>query len=640
MEVFAAPAAASPPAAPAAAGRKAAAVNKTKQSLLESMSLSYAGQKKRLDYTGIPRHDHPHCGERRSRWIIDRTLNARHKNKLAGFLPFLAWFPLRGETVAADAIAGITVALVAIPQSLAYAQLAGVPPWYGLYAAFIPTIVGALFGSSGVLSTGPVAMTSLLTFASVSLLAPRGSEQFIAYVVLLALLSGIFQVLFGVFRLGVLLNFLSHPVLMGFINAAAIIIALAQLPTLLGIPSRQSEHLLLDTWHVLVNIDTLHEISLAFGLSAIALLVAFRRFAPRLPGVLISVAALTPVSFFIGYAGMGGRVVGEIPVGLPAFSVPPLDPQAAAALLPAAFVIALISFMEAMSSCKVIAIRTRTAWDENQELIGQGLAKLAAAFCQSMPVSGSFSRSALNLASNAKTGMSSIIAALCVLLTLLFFTPLLYHLPKPVLAAIIIVAVSGLVDYGSIRRAWIARTDDGIAAVITFLSTLAFAPNIQNGILAGIIVSLTLLLYRLMRPRVAVLGLHEDGTLRDANVFKLPDLHPRIGAIRFDGPLYFVNVAYFEEAILRLAREKPRLEYLLISGSGITGIDASGVETLSVVVERLRASGITPVFSGLKLQVIEVMQNTGLHDKVGSENVFRTDDAALRRLRERLGADA
>jgi SulP family sulfate permease len=567
-----------------------------------------------------------------------RTLSNDNASKLARFFPFLAWFPLKRETLIADVVAGVTVALVAVPQSLAYAQLAGVPPYYGLYAAFIPTIVGALFGSSGVLSTGPVAMTSLLTFASVSLLAPRGSEQFISYVILLALLSGIFQILFGVFRLGVLLNFLSHPVLIGFINAAAIIIALSQLPTLLGIPGQQSEHLLSDVWHVLVNIDTLHEISLAFGLSAMAMLIAFRMFAPRLPGVLITAAVLTPVSYAVGYAGIGGRVVGDIPQGMPQFSIPPLDAQASAALLPAAFVIALISFMEAMSSCKVIAIRTRSAWDENQELIGQGLAKVAAAFSQSMPVSGSFSRSALNLSSSAKTGISSLVSALCVLLTLLFFTQTLYHLPKPVLAAIIVVAVWGLVDYSSIRRAWIARKDDGIAAVITFFSTLAFAPNIQNGILSGIIVSLSLLLYRLMRPRVAILGLHDDSTLRDAKVFNLPDLHPKIGAIRFDGPLYFVNVAYFEEAVLRLAGEKPNLEYILIVGSGITDLDESGVETLSGVVERLRGSGITPVFSGLKLQVVQVMQKTGLYEKVGAENLYRTDDAALARLKERLGA--
>jgi len=565
-------------------------------------------------------------------------LSADRSHRLASYFPFLAWFPLRRETLKADVIAGITVAMVAIPQSLAYAQLAGVPPYYGLYAALIPTIVGALFGSSGVLSTGPVAMTSLLTFASVSLLAPRGSELFVSYVILLALLSGVCQILFGVLRLGILLNFLSHPVLMGFINAAAIIIALSQLPALLGIPGRQSEHLLIDVWHVLANIDALHEISLAFGLAAIAALAAFRRLAPRLPGVLICAAALTAVSYASGYAGMGGRVVGEVPQGMPRLSLPPLDLRASAELLPAAFVIALISFMEAMSSCKLIAMRTRTAWDENQELVGQGLAKVAAAFSQSMPVSGSFSRSALNLASGAKTGVSSLVAASCVFLTLAFATDLLYHLPKPVLAAIIIVAVSGLVDYDSIRRAWVARRDDGIAAVITFVSTLAFAPNIQNGILAGIIVSLTLLLYRLMRPRVAILGLHEDGTFRDARVFNLPDLHPRIGAIRFDGPLVFVNVAYFEKAILEIARESPDLEYLVIAGNGITSLDASGVEMLSSLVERLRASGITPVFSGLKLQVLEVMQKTGLHDRIGAAHIFRTEERALVSLKERLGA--
>jgi SulP family sulfate permease len=566
-------------------------------------------------------------------------LNNDNASKLARYFPFLAWFPLKQKTLTADVVAGITVAMVAVPQSLAYAQLAGVPPYFGLYAAFIPTIVGALFGSSGVLSTGPVAMTSLLTFASVSLLAPRGSEQFISYVILLALLSGIFQVLFGMFRLGVLLNFLSHPVLMGFINAAAIIIALSQLPALLGIAGRQSDHLLLDVWHVLVNIDALHEISLAFGLSAMLMLLAFRKTAPRFPGVLITTAILTSISYAVGYAALGGRVVGEIPQGMPQFSVPPFDLQASAALLPAAFVIALISFMEAMSSCKVIAIKTRSAWDENQELIGQGLAKLVAAFCQSMPVSGSFSRSALNLSAGARTGMSSIVSALCVLATLTFFTGLLYHLPKPVLAAIIIVAVSGLVDYDSIRRAWVASTDDGIAATITFASTLAFAPNIQNGILAGLIVSLALLLYRMMRPRVAILGLHADGTFRDAKVFNLPDLHPRIGAIRFDGSLYFVNVAYFEEAILQLARGKPELEYILVAGGGINGLDASGVETLSGLVERLRTNGIGLVFSGLKLQVVETIQRTGLYEKIGSGNIFRTENAAVAALKEKLSAE-
>ena len=551
-------------------------------------------------------------------------------------LPFIGWFPLRADMLKADLLAGLTVALMAIPQSLAYAQLAGVPAHYGLYAALIPAVVGALFGSSGVLSTGPVAMTSLLTAASISQLAPHASEQYLAYAILLALVSGVFQVAFGVMRMGVLLNFLSYPVLMGFINAAAIIIGLSQLPAILGIPAAQTTNFLLDTWRVISHLDTMHEISLAFGVTAIVLLVAFRRLAPRLPGVLITVALLTVASYLLGYEKIGGRIVGDIPQGLPDLSVPPLDWHSTIALLPAGFVIALISFMEAMSSCKIIAIRTRTPWDENQELIGQGLAKIAAAFSHSIPVSGSFSRSALNLSVNAKTGMSSVFSALFVLLTLLFFTPLLHHLPKPVLAAIIVIALINLVDYRSIAKAWRARSDDGIAAVVTFVATLAFAPGIQIGILTGIILSLALLLYRLMRPRVAVVGRHPDGALRDAGHFGLAPLHPQLGVLRFDGSLFFVNVSYFEEAIIKLERSNPDLKSILVVGSGINGIDASGVEMLSNLVERLKGSGITLSFSGIKRQVMDVMTRTGLADKIGVDNLFPTDNAALEALLPRL----
>ena len=545
---------------------------------------------------------------------------------------FIQRFDMRVGTLKADLVAGITVSLVAIPQSLAYAQLAGVPAYYGLYAALIPTVVGALFGSSNQLSTGPVAMTSLLTAASIAPLAGHGSALFYSYAILLALISGLFQIAFGLFRVGVLLNFLSNPVLMGFINAAAIIIGLSQLPTLLGIPAAQSEHFLLDISRVLLHIDTAHALSIGFGISAIFMLLGFKRFAPKLPGVLITVASLTWISYAIDYANLGGRVVGVVPQGLPTLSLPPLDWHATVALLPASFVIALISFMEAMSSCKVIAIKTRQPWDENKELIGQGLAKVAAAFCQSMPVSGSFSRSALNLASDARTPLSSIISAVFVLLTLLFFTSLLFHLPKPVLAAIIMMAVINLINFQSVRNAWRASRDDGIAAMVTFIATLAFAPNIQNGILTGIILSLSLLLYRMMRPRIAVLGLHSDTTLRDAVRHNLPPLHPKLGAIRFDGALRFVNVSYFEDALLKLERENPEMECILVQSNGINEIDASGIEMLRNLLERFQKSGIKLTFSGLKKQVSDVMDRTGLTAKIGEENIYATDRMAIDKI--------
>ncbi len=284
--------------------------------------------------------------------------------------------------------------------------------------------------------------------------------------------------------------------------------------------------------------------------------VAFRKYAPRLPGVLIGVAILTAVSALSGFAERGGRVVGSIPAGLPGVGVPALEWGAITALLPAAFVIALISFMEAMSSCKAIAIKTRVRWDENQELVGQGFAKIAAAFCQSMPVSGSFSRSALNLASGARTGLSSLVTAACVLLTLLFFTPLLYHLPKPVLAAVIMLAVIGLLDLGAFRRSWRASREDGVAAIATFVATLAFAPNIQNGILTGIIVSLAAYMYGRMRPEIEARAVPATDAVQEGGRGAAPAAHATIGTLRFDAALYFANVSFFEETVLALEREE------------------------------------------------------------------------------------
>ena len=553
------------------------------------------------------------------------------------FLPFLSWLPqMNGETLKADFIAGLTVSLVAIPQSLAYAQLAGMPPYYGLYASLLPVIAGALMGSSPALSTGPVAMTSLLTAASVMTLAAVGSDQYIQYVILMALLSGIIQMGLGIGKLGVLINFLSYPVLRGFINAAAIIIALAQLPNMLAIKRESSTHFLSDILHVVEHINHAHILSLIFGIGSLILLMGLKKYAPKLPGVLIVVAIATFLSYLEGFEADGGHVVGAIPPGLPSFGIPHISPGAAIHMLPAAFVIAIISFMEAMSSSKIIAIKTRTNWDENQELIGQGLAKIAAAFSNTMPVSGSFSRSALNLASGARTGMASIISAFFVLITLLFFTGLLYHLPKPTLAAVIMMAVFGLIDFNVIREAWKVKRADGIAAVVTFAATLLFAPNIQNGILTGIILSLVLYLAQTMKPEVVILGLDERGVLRNAKRHNLPRMHPKVTAIRFDGPLYFANVSYFEQSVLYLISNDPDVKFILVVGNGITNIDTSGVEMLKNLLERLKKSGITFVFSSLSSSVRDILIRAGICHLIGEKNVYVTQRDAVEDLKRRL----
>jgi SulP family sulfate permease len=369
------------------------------------------------------------------------------------------------------------------------------------------------------------------------------------------------------------------------------------------------------------------------------LFLAFRRYAPKWPGVLITVALLTAASYALGFAERGGRVVGSIPAGLPAFGVPLLDWSAARALLPAAFVIALLSFMEAVSSAKVIALRRRTGWDENQELIGQGLAKVAASFCQSMPVSGSFSRSALNLAANAQTGWSAVVCAAMVLLTLLFFTPLLYHLPKPVLAAMIMLAVANLIDLGALKRAWLASREDGIAGTATFVATLAFAPYIQNGIVAGILISLVAFIYGRMRPRVQVVAVGEHGALHEvARGVEVNNAQVGIGALRFDASLYFANVSFFEEAVLALERSNPGIRFILIVAGSINSIDASGAEMLRSLADRLRQNGVTLVLGGPKQQIMDVAERTGLVTALGHANVYPTEHAAAVDLIARLKA--
>jgi SulP family sulfate permease len=698
---------------------------------------------------------------------------------LKKFFPFLRWFPLKGDALRADFMAGITVALVLIPQSMAYAQLAGMPAYYGLYAAFLPVAVAAMWGSSNQLGTGPVAVVSLLTASSLAVLAAPGSDQFIALAIMLALLVGIIQLLLGVFKLGVIVNFLSHPVIVGFTNAAAIIIALSQVSKLFGVPMGRSEHFINDIVGVARLIGDTHLPTLAMGALAIAIMWSIRKYRPKLPGVLIAVVVTTLLSWAIGFeknadgkfeqiadpelvavvqksmaaakrvddlntqiadksaelkaaqkaAGKtsdgvvqreveaelrmaelrlarievhaaeeaftrekaalrhlqvvrstdasgatlaiytvgkapqgvtldetryrirrisasgfklvgGGEVVGSIPEGLPSVKMPSFNLDALGSLLSAALVISLVGFMEAISIAKAIAAKTKQRLDPNQELIGQGLSNVVGSFTQAFPVSGSFSRSAVNQNSGAKTGMASVITALFVLITLLFLTPLLYHLPQAVLAAIIIMAVIGLVNFKAVKHAWQASKHDGIAAGVTFLATLAFAPHLDSGIMVGAGLALGLFLYRTMSPRVAILGRYKDGTLRDLGVN--PDLptSKHVVAIRFDGSLYFANVSYFEDAVLEAVSNHPDAKYILIVGDAINQLDASGEEVVHHLVERLNSAGITLVFSGLKKQVLDVMRATGLFETIGQDKIFATVDQAIAAIYGQLGENA
>jgi sulfate permease, SulP family len=690
-------------------------------------------------------------------------------NKYAQYLPFLRWFPLQTNLLKADFIAGVTVALVLIPQSMAYAQLAGMPAYYGLYASFLPVAIAALFGSSNYLGTGPVAVVSLLTASSLAVLAPPGSDQFIALAILLALLVGIFQLSLGVLKLGVIVNFLSHPVIVGFTNAAAIIIGLSQVSKLFGVSMGRSESFMKDIWGVAQQLGDTHLPTLAMGAGAILIMWGVRKYRPKWPGVLIAVVLATVVSWAIGFernldgntaqvadpqlqsmvsqlvaaqdklaaqekdksaktaallaaekveghgtahlaqleyemdlaaiavkstgeevermkkalrklevvrtldangqtsgiylaenlpAGMtsdghvyrlrkvageqfklvgGGEVVGSIPEGLPSVSMPSLNLDAIGSLLSAAIVISLVGFMEAISIAKALAAKAKQKVDPNQELIGQGLANIAGGFTQAFPVSGSFSRSAVNFNSGAVSGMASVITAIFVLLTLLFLTPLLYHLPQAVLAAIIIMAVIGLVNFEAVKHAWHASRHDGIAAGVTFVATMLYAPHLDNGIMVGAGLAILLYLYRTMRPRVAILGRFTDGTLRDIKVHPELPTSEHVVAMRFDGSLYFANIAFFEDAVLEAVADRPNVKYVLIVGDAVNQLDASGEEVVHHLVTRLREGKVEVVFSGLKKQVLDVMRETGLFELIGQHNIFATEDQALTAIYERIG---
>ncbi|MES9977045.1 SulP family inorganic anion transporter [Candidatus Thiodiazotropha sp. LNASS1] len=554
------------------------------------------------------------------------------------FIPFLSWIGeiKDKETVRADIVAGITVALVLVPQSMAYAQLAGLPVYYGLYASFLPPMVAAFFGSSRQLATGPVAVVSLMTAAALEPLA-TSPDTYLAYAVLLAFMVGIFQMFLGLFKLGVLVDFLSHPVVVGFTNAGALIIATSQLGKVFGVSVEREAHHYETVWNtILAAMENTHGSTLGMAILAFAIMWGIRRYAPNFPGVLIAVVVTTLIAWLAGFNEAGGRVVGDIPKGLPALSLPVFDVKTVWQLIPAAITISLIGFMEAISIAKAMAARTRQRLNANQELIGQGLSNVVASVFSGYPVSGSFSRSAVNINAGAITGFSSIVTGLVVMITLIFLTPLLYHLPQATLAAVIIMAVINLIKIDPIIHAWKAQPHDAIVAVITFVLTLIFAPHLDKGIIIGVLLSLGLFLWRTMRPRFAQLSRYKDGTMRDIRVRHLPT-SPVISVVRFDGSLYFASAGYFETKMLGVVAANPELKYIILDGEAINQIDATGEEVLHHLWERLQAQGIHLVIARMKKQFMDTIRRTGLKDKMGDDTFYSRIGLALNYVWNQLG---
>ncbi len=560
------------------------------------------------------------------------------------FTPYRSWLgELKNpEVLKADAMAGLTVALVLIPQSMAYAQLAGLPAYIGLYASFLPVMVAAIFGSSRQLGTGPVAVVSLMSAAAMQPFALQGLpiEAIVVYSALLALMIGIFQLSLGLLRLGILVDFLSHPVVVGFTNAGALIIATSQVPKIFGlnIKADQFDHSYEFWWATIAALPDTKVTTFVIGAFALTTLMVLKKYAPRLPGVLITVVLTTVLSWAVDYKGMGGSVIGTIPEGLPTFSLPfiEMDVKTFMSLATTAVVIGLIGFVEAISIAKAMASQTRQRLSANQELVGQGLSNITSGVFGGYAVSGSFSRSAVNFAAGAVTGFSSVVTGLLVALTLLFLTPLLYHLPQATLAAVIIMAVVNLVKIAPIKHAWKVEPHDGVVAVVTFFATLAFAPHLDKGILLGVVLSLGLFLYRTMSPNLVEVARHEDGSMRDAQAHGLKT-SDSIAVYRFDGDLYFANTGYLEGKLLNNVAQKPNLKALVLDMESIDQIDSTGEEMLEKLADRLKFAGIEFYIARVKLRVYQAFQRSGLAQHIGEERFFRERKFAIQYAKEQLG---
>ncbi len=672
------------------------------------------------------------------------------------------------EYLRSDIFAGVTVALILIPQSMAYAQLAGLPPFYGLYASCFPPLIAAIFGSSRQLSTGPVAIVSLMTAAALEPLAVSGTNEYIFLAIFLALVVGVIQVFLGLCRLGFIVNFLSYPVIIGFTNAAALIIATSQLGKLLGIHPEKGIH----HYETVLNIfktasEYVYWPTILMGVGGLTLLVLLKKTKPEWPNVLIVVILASIIAKYGNYednritsvneihheklrelivsyneqiekltnitritstvtkrflatkkrykvpclrchsskllkgnlsfnkknikeespsklielhymAGIfneyiqeerlqfniiksklhnillrhvrcqnktlffpvksapencspldnniwriemsnnpinlqhikligRGEVVGTVPKGLPKFSVPYIDMEMAKRLFSAALIISFLGYMEAISIAKALAARTGQKLDSNKELIGQGLANIFGSFFQSYPVSGSFSRTAVNYQAGGVSALSSVFTSVCVILTLLFFTPLLYHLPQTVLAAIVINAVLGLIHFREIKEMLRVFFPDGIICLITFIVTLYTAPHLDKGIILGVCLSFALFLYNKMRPSLAELSLAQDNTYRDAKKNGLA-LCRYMVVIRINGPLFFANLNYIENEVVKILRQFPRLKVIIFECSGLSYLDISAIKTLELLCERLIAAGFYVSFSSFNERVLETLE--------------------------------
>ncbi|MCK7542613.1 sulfate permease [Marinobacter bryozoorum] len=561
--------------------------------------------------------------------------------KLTRFLPVLDWLPhYNRSTLASDLLAAVIVTVMLIPQSLAYAMLAGLPPQVGLYASILPLVLYAVFGSSRTLSVGPVAVASLMTAAALGKLFEPGSGEYLAGAILLAVMSGLMLVLMGVFRLGFLANFLSHPVISGFITASGLVIAASQLKHLFGVSF--DGHNLLELLTGLVGqLGNIHWPTLVIGFGALLFLVAARRYLQPLlmkvglsraaAGMLtktapiLAVVVTTLVTWLLRLDQSGVAVVGDVPGGLPGLVMPSLNLSLWQQLAVSALLISIVGFVESVSVGQTLAAKRRQRIDPDQELVGLGAANLAAGFSGGMPVTGGFSRSVVNFDAGAETPAAGVYTGVGIALATLLLTPAIAMLPVATLAATIIVAVATLIDFPAIVRTWRYSRADFMAMLATIVLTLGH--SVEAGIVAGVVLSLWLFLYRTSRPHSAIVG-RVPGTEHFRNVRRHQvETRPELAMLRVDESLYFANARFLEDCVLDLVSSRPELKDVVLVCPAVNLVDASALESLEAINERLHDSGVRLHLSEVKGPVMDRLRRTSFLESLTGKVYLTTFQA-------------
>ena len=527
-------------------------------------------------------------------------------------------------------LAGATVGIMLVPQSMAYAMIAGLPPVYGLYAAIFPQLIYALLGTSRQLAVGPVAMDSLLVFTGLSAISIASPDQYLTLALALAFLMGSIQLLMGVVKAGFIVNFLSRPVINGFTFAAALVISIHQIKHLTGLDLQQSKYILNTLIQLVQSFDSINWTSMTIGSSGIAVIFILKKWNKLIPGALIVMSLSILVVYQFDLAVTGVKVIGDIPQGLPNFTLPLFSTDHLWQLLPVAGTLAVIGFMEAFSVAKAIETKHKHEYklDANRELIALGAGNIFGSFMSSFPTSGGFSRSAVNESSGARTGIASFLSAGLVIIVVLFLTPIFYHLPQAVLAAIIMVAVLGLIDIKRALHLWHTDRTDFYMLISTFLGTLLI--GIMEGIVIGVSLSLLVMIYRTTRPHMAVLG-RIPGTefFKNINRFEEAEEIENTLIVRFDSRLYFANANYFKESIEQLMNEKENLKLLIIDAQSISNVDSSGMTMLRELLELCTLNKIELAFISVIGPVRDIFVKEGFAKILGKDHCFERIDPAL-----------